>query len=74
MPGKDNAKIDVQPYRPLEWGPTYEFYINVTGDNTRGQATLGYEGSSVSGRAPNYQQYIDVTLSGDCSDPEFDGR
>jgi hypothetical protein len=60
-----NAKVDIQPYRPLEWGPTYLIYINVTADSTLESGTLGYNGSSVTGKSRGYQAYHHITLNAD---------
>lgn len=60
-----NAKIDIQPYRPLEWGPTYLIYINVTADPTVESGTLGRGGSSVTGKPRQYQKYHHITLNAD---------
>lgn len=65
--GARNAKIDIQPYRPGEWGPVYHVYLDVTADRTVTGGNVSVGGVSLSGAPTNYHDRWEIDLGGNGS-------
>lgn len=60
-----NAGIDIQPFRPGEFGKgSYDIYVNAFGNQKVGKITISYNGNSVAITPGQYQDYYDVSLNG----------
>jgi hypothetical protein len=60
-----NATIDIKPYRPLQWGPTYQIYLDVRADKTITGGALNLRGLSGTAEPTNYHDRWEINLHGD---------
>jgi hypothetical protein len=69
-----NAKIDIQPYTPLQWGPTYQIYLDVQAEKTVTGGTASLGGLSGTAEPTVYHDRWEINLHGDGKfDAELNG-